>query len=83
VLNQRRVLYAGKTSDISQAVIALLDSKYRGEGAVGAAGGTGGGAGGGAPATTSTGGDARPAAADGRPAPSDAGAGGPRRSTNR
>jgi len=64
VLNQRRVLYAGKTNDISQAVIALLDSKYRGEGAVGAAGaGAGaGGAGGGAPAAAAGAGDARPAA---------------------
>ena len=44
LLNQRRVVYAGKQSDISQAVIALLDSKYRGDGAVGAA--TGGGTGG-------------------------------------
>jgi Skp family chaperone for outer membrane proteins len=67
VLNQRRVLYAGKTNDISQAIIALLDSKYRGEGAVGGAGGAGGG--GGSPAATSGagGGDARPAGDAGGP----------------
>ena len=33
LLNQRRVLYSGKSSDISQAIIALLDSKYGGVGA--------------------------------------------------
>lgn len=75
VLNQRRVLYAGKTNDISQAVIALLDSKYRGDGAVGAARGGGAGAGTG-------GGDARPAA-DGGPAQSDPAPGAPRRPTNK
>ena len=38
-LSQRRVLHASKQADISDAVIALLDSKYRAEGGVGAAGG--------------------------------------------
>ena len=76
VLNQRRVLYAGKSNDISQAVIALLDSKYRGEGAVGAAGGGPAGAGGGGVGNGANAGagDARPAAdGGGRPAQPEAG----------
>ena len=58
VLNQRRVLYAGKSNDISQAIIALLDGKYRAEGSIGAAGGNGGGG----PAAPTVANDARPAA---------------------
>ena len=84
VLNQRRVVYASKSTDISQAIIALLDSKYRGEGAVGAVGGAGAPAGnvtappGGGNAATGPA-EARPAAAGGQ----QGGQGAPRRPTNR
>jgi hypothetical protein len=42
ILNQRRVIYASKSADISEPIIALLDGQYKagGGGAVGAAGGT-------------------------------------------
>ena len=87
VLNQRRVVYASKSTDISQAIIALLDSKYRGEGAVGAVGGGGAPAGNvtTAPAGVNTGAattEARPAG-DSRPAGQQGGQGAPRRPTNR
>ena len=42
ILNQRRVIYASKAADISDSVIALLDSKYKQGGAIGAGGGGGG-----------------------------------------
>jgi hypothetical protein len=45
VIAQRRVLFSGKSLDVSDAIIALLDSKYRGRPAPGPAGGAAPGAG--------------------------------------
>src|SRR5918993_2333808 len=44
LINSRTVLYTAKKSDISDAVIALLDSKYKGRGGTGAAPPAGGSA---------------------------------------
>ena len=78
-LNQRRVLFSSKQADVSDQIIALLDTKYRQEGggaagaALGAAGGGGAaaipsiGAAGGAPQAQQGAGTARPAAAEGTP----------------
>lgn len=75
LLAQRRVLYSAKSVDISQAITALVDSKYRASGAVGGAGtGAGGPA---TPGGSGGGGAQAPGAADARPA-SDAG---PRQNT--
>ena len=42
LMNQRRVLYASKTADISDEVIALMDTQYKGAPAANAGGGAGG-----------------------------------------
>ena len=60
-LNQRRVLFASKQADISDAIIALMDAKYRAEGGGGAVGG-----GGSIPAIPATGGTGQGTAPAGR-----------------
>jgi Skp family chaperone for outer membrane proteins len=92
-LNQRRVLYSSKQADVSDQIIALLDTKYRqeggGAGAVGAAGGGGAGPAAAIPSIGATGGGAggasQPAPGTGaaRPAGPDGGPGAPRRPNNR
>lgn len=42
ILNQRRVIYASKNADISDAIIASLDAKYKAGGGAGSVGITGG-----------------------------------------
>jgi Skp family chaperone for outer membrane proteins len=86
-LNQRRVLYASKQADVSDQIIALLDTKYRQEGggaagAVGAASGAGTGAA--IPSIGAAGTPTQPApgAGNARPA-TDGGAAGQRRPGNR